>query len=62
MDRDIHLDQGEIFDENREMNRRAEASEYDIESGRVKSAREFKQEFEKWQKKKREDREASNLS
>jgi hypothetical protein len=61
MDRDIHLDQGEILDEDQEMNRRAEASEHDIASGRVKNAKRFKVEFKKWQKKKRADRDALRL-
>jgi hypothetical protein len=39
MDKDVHLGQGEIFDEDREINRRAVASEQDIASGRVKNAK-----------------------
>jgi hypothetical protein len=58
MDKDIHLGQGKFFDKDQEMNGRAEASEHDIASGRLKNARKFKQEFEKWQKKKRADRDA----
>ena len=40
-------------DEDVAMDQRAEASERDIASGRVKKAGTFKSEFEQWQKKKR---------
>ncbi len=41
-----------VLDEGLEMNKRAEASEQDVEAGRVKKGKTFKQEFELWQKKK----------
>ena len=47
------LSKEDILDEDWEMNRRAEASEQDIASGRVKKAETFKREFAQWQKKKR---------
>ncbi len=47
------LGKEEILDEEVTMNQRAEASERDIASGRVKKAGTFKREFELWQKKKR---------
>ena len=50
------LGKGSVLDEGLEMNRRAEASERDIEAGRVKKAGTFKQEFKLWQKKKRAGR------
>ena len=47
------LGKEDILDEDWEINGRAEASERDIATGRVKKAETFKREFEQWQKKKR---------
>ena len=47
------LGKEDILNEDWEMNRRAEASEKDISTGRVKKAETFKREFEQWQKKRR---------
>lgn len=45
------LGKGGIIDEEQEMNLRAERSEHDIRNGRVKKAITFKQDFERWKRK-----------
>ncbi len=47
------LDKESVLEEDLEMGKRAETSEQDIETGKVKKAGTFKREFEQWQKKKR---------
>ena len=47
------LNKEEVLDEEQEMNNRAEASERDIAVGRVKKAATFRQDFLRWQKKRR---------